>query len=136
MIRCTHWKIVQISSFFYNTFALTLYFQVQFIKVDCTANAKNDIKYELKQKPLPASREKDLFAKKIKYHGNPEKKRQTVKKRYHNKNLSIRQYSKEKYLKSRTSKTIYMIAKYQENPEVQLAYVKCKYLEIAQMKKR
>ena len=29
---------------YYNTFLLTVYFQVQFIKVHCTVNAKNTIK--------------------------------------------------------------------------------------------
>ena len=36
-----------IRSIYYNTFLLTLYFQVQFIKVHCTANAKNVNKYKL-----------------------------------------------------------------------------------------
>ena len=38
-----------IRSVYYNTFCLTLYFKMQFIKIHCTANAKNAIKYELKK---------------------------------------------------------------------------------------
>ena len=38
-----------IRSVYDNTFSLTLYFQMQFVKVHCTANAKNAIKYELKK---------------------------------------------------------------------------------------
>ena len=38
-----------IRSFYCNTFPLTMYLQVQLIKVHCTSNAKNAIKYELKK---------------------------------------------------------------------------------------
>ena len=84
-------------SVYYNTFPLTLYFQVQFIKVHCTATAKNTIKSGLKKERLSARREKDLLAKKRKY-DNTEKKKQAFKERYHDKSESIRQYRKEKYL--------------------------------------
>ena len=49
-----------------NIFSPTLYFQVQFIKVQCIAIAKGVIKYELKRERLSARREKDLLAKKKK----------------------------------------------------------------------
>ena len=38
-----------IKSVYYNNSPLTLYFQVQFIKVDCTASTKNAIKFALKK---------------------------------------------------------------------------------------
>ena len=83
-----------------NRFPLNLYFQVQFVKAHCTPNARNIIKYELKREQLLAREENDLLAKKKKYHSNPDKKRQAVKKRYYDKNESIKQYSKGKYLKN------------------------------------
>ena len=55
-----------VRSVYYNTFPLTLYFQVQFIKIHCTATAKNTIKLELKKEHMSARREKDLLAKKKK----------------------------------------------------------------------
>ena len=113
-----------------------MYFQVQFIKVQCTATPRNAIKYELKKERLPARWEKYLLVRQRKYHDNPEKKKQAFKKRYHDKSKSIRQYCKEKYLINRISKISYQKAKYQENPEAQLAYKKCIYLEIAEIKKK
>ena len=59
----------------YNTFFLTLYFQVQFIKVHCTAIAS----YELKKQRLSARPEEDLLAKKRKYRDNPERKKRQLK---------------------------------------------------------
>ena len=49
----------------YITFLLTLYLQVQFLRIYCTANVENAIKYELKNKQLKARHEKDLLTKKI-----------------------------------------------------------------------
>ena len=46
-----------------NRFPLNLYFQVQFVKAHCTPNARNIIKYELKEQLL-AREENDLLAKK------------------------------------------------------------------------
>ena len=92
---------------------------MQFIKVHCTVNAKNAIKCTLKKKRLSTRREKDLLAK-TKYHDDPEKKRQAVKKRNHDKDESVRVYSKEKYLNDQTSKITNQKAKYQENPKVHL----------------
>ena len=43
-----------VRSVYYNTFSLTLYSRMKFLKIHCTANAKNAIKYELKKKPLLA----------------------------------------------------------------------------------
>ena len=53
-----------VRKFYYNIFPLTLYFQVQFIKVHCTVNANKSIKYKLKKKRLSARWEKDLLVKK------------------------------------------------------------------------
>ena len=53
-----------IKSVYYSCYPLTLYFQVQFIKVDCTASTKNATKYALKKERLSARRERDLAAKK------------------------------------------------------------------------
>ena len=75
---------------YYNTFPLTLYFKVQYKIVHCTANGKNGIKYELQKMQFSARHKKDLLARKKRYHGNPEKKKQTVKKRCHDKSESIR----------------------------------------------
>ena len=69
-----------IRSVYYNAYALTLYFQMQFIQVDCTVNARTAIKCSLRKKILLARRHRDLKAKKRKYHDEPEKKRQAVKK--------------------------------------------------------
>ena len=58
----------------HNAYPLTLYFQVQFIKVHCTENAKNAIKSLLKKERLSARRERDLNTRKRKYHDDPVKK--------------------------------------------------------------
>ena len=63
-----------IISAYYNSYPLTLYFQVQFIKVHCTASTKKSIKYALKKERLSARQERDLAAIK-KYHEDPEKKK-------------------------------------------------------------
>ena len=88
-----------------NTFPLTLYFHVQFVKVHCTATAKNAIKSELKKERLLERQEKDLLAKKRKYHDNTEKKKQVFKKRYHdksefNKTVSQREISDESNIRN------------------------------------
>ena len=124
-------------SVYYNAFPLTLYFQVQFIKVHCTANVKNTIKCAIKKERLSARQEKDLLVTKRKYHDDPGKKRRYYdkdesKKRYYDKDESIRLYSKEKFLNNQASKITDQKAKYQEHPEVQLPYKKCKYLETAE----
>ena len=119
-------------SVYYNAFPLTLYFQVQFIKVHCTANVKNTIKCAIKKERLSARQEKDLLATKRKYHDDPGKKRMIAKKRYYDKDESIRLYSKEKFLNNQASKITDQKAKYQEHSEVQLPYKKCKYLETAE----
>ena len=62
-------------SVYYNTYPLTLYFQVQFMKVHCTENAKNAIKSLLKKEGLSERRERDLNTRKRKYHDDPEKKK-------------------------------------------------------------
>ena len=59
-----------VRSVYYNIFPLTLYFQVQFMKVHCTAIAKNAVKSEVKKEQLSAKWEKDLLAKKREYHDN------------------------------------------------------------------
>ena len=55
-----------IRSVYYKIFSLTLLFQKQFIKVHCTTNAKNLIKYELKNKWFSRIWEKDWVTKKKK----------------------------------------------------------------------
>ena len=62
-----------IRSLYYNTFPQTLYFQVQFIKAQCSANTKTAIKCGLKNEQLAATRERDLDTKKD--YNDPEKKR-------------------------------------------------------------
>ena len=71
-----------IRSVYYNAYPLTLYFQMQFIKVDCTVNARTAIKCSLRKEILLARRHRDLKTKKRKYHDEPKKKRQAVRKRY------------------------------------------------------
>ena len=45
-------------SLYYNTFPETLYFQVRFIKAQCSANTKTAIKCALKNEQLAAIRER------------------------------------------------------------------------------
>ena len=89
-----------IRSVYYNAYPLTLYFQIQSIKVDCTVNTRTAIKCSLRKEIFLARRHRDLKAKKRKYHDEPEQKRQAVKKRCDDKKESIKQYKKEKYGKS------------------------------------
>ena len=53
-----------------------MYFQVQFMKVHSTENAKNAIKSLLKKERLSVRRERDLNARKRKHHDDPEKKKE------------------------------------------------------------
>ena len=54
LLKCDTLHLLQsyIKSVYYNNYALTLYFQVQFIKVDYTASTKNAIKYALRKERL------------------------------------------------------------------------------------
>ena len=61
-----HLLEIYIRSGYYNTFPHTLHFQVQFIKVHCSANTKTVIKCALRKEQLVARREKDLDNKKKK----------------------------------------------------------------------
>ena len=79
---------------------------MQFLKVYCTANAKNAIKYKLKKGIVSKVGER-FASQKRNYHENLEKKKQTVRKRHHDKSKSMKQYCKEKHLKNRTSKITY-----------------------------
>ena len=85
-----------IRSVYYNAYPVTLYFQMQFIKVEWTINAKTAIKCSLRKEILSARRCRDLKAEKRKYYDEPEQKRQAVIKRCENKKESIKQYKKEK----------------------------------------
>ena len=89
-------------SVYYNANPITLYFPLQFIKCQCTVNAKSVIKCLLKKERLPAKRQRYLNLLKRKYHENPEKKRQAMKKRYDDKKESIKHYIKEKYVENQT----------------------------------
>ena len=79
---------------------------MQFIKVDCTVTARSAIKCSLNKEQLSAKWQRDLKAKKRKYHDGPVKKRQALKKRYEDKKESIKQYKKEKCVENRTSNII------------------------------
>ena len=79
---------------------------MQFLKVNCTANAKNAIKYKLK-KGIVSNVGERFASQKRNYHENLEKKKQTVRKTHHDKSESMKQYCKEKHLKNRTSKITY-----------------------------
>ena len=86
---------------------MTLYFQVQFLKLRCTANAKGTIKNSLN-----SERKKEVSLPKKTYHQGAEKKMQG---------------NKEKYCRDPESRTQYRKRKYQENPEQQKEYEK-KYI--------
>ena len=58
---------------------MTLYFQMQFLKVHCTFNARSE-KCSLKKERLSAKRQRDMNAKKN--HDYRKEKKQGVKKRY------------------------------------------------------
>ena len=73
---------------------MSLYFQVESIKVHCTFNDKSAIISLLKKKWLSKKRQRDLNLQKEKY--NPEKKRQAVKRKYDDKKESVKQYIKDK----------------------------------------
>ena len=64
-----------IRSVYYNVYPMTLYFQLQFIKVHCTVNANSAIKCLLKKERLSSKRQRDLNLQKRQYHENPEKTR-------------------------------------------------------------
>ena len=101
-----------------NDYSLTLYFQVQFIKVHCTVNAKSAIKFFLKRSDCQQRGRELRMVKERKYYDDPEKKRQTDRKRYDDKKEFIEQYNRG----NQTSHIPYHKAKYQTNPEVQLVY--------------
>ena len=88
-----------------NAYLMTLYFQLQFIKVHCTFNAMSAIKYLLKKETIfsKVAATFESYENLQKYYENLEKKRQLVKRRYDDKKESIKQYMKEKYVENRTS---------------------------------
>ena len=77
----------------YSNYPVTLYFQVQFLKLKCTENRKSTIKSALK------SEWKKKYHHWKKYQG-PENKMQWAKDRYYRNPESRRQYQKTKYQKS------------------------------------
>ena len=81
------WYLLEncINSVYYDTYPLTLYIQVQFIKVHCSPSTKNAIECTLKKERLLARCKRDLNVKKRKYHEDTERKKQLIKKRYHDK---------------------------------------------------
>ena len=104
---------------------MTLYFQVQFLKLKCTGNAKSTIKKVLK------SERKEVFSLKNRYHQRPEKKckelkrditeiqsqkdsieKGNIRKMYNKKNMK-----KKKYQKNPKPKEKYEKRTHRENPE-------------------
>ena len=83
-----------------HAYSITLYFQLQFIKVNCTINGKSAIKCSLKKKRLSAKQQRDLNLQNRKCHENPEKKKQAEKRRYDDKEESVKQYTKEKHVEN------------------------------------
>ena len=73
---------------------------MQFIKVDCTVNARTAIKCSLRKKVLLAIRNRDVKVKKRKYHDESEKKRQVVKKDMRIKKSPLNSIKKKNMLKS------------------------------------
>ena len=67
-------------SVYYGAYPLTLYFQEQFITIHSMVNAKTAIKCLLKKEQVLVKWSRDLNAKKIKYHDDRAKKRQTIQK--------------------------------------------------------
>ena len=122
-----------VRSVYCNTFPQTLYFQMEFLKVHCSANTKTAIKCALKRSNYRQDGRASLDTKKRKDHNDPEKKRGAAKKRYNNKKESIKQYT-GKYLGNQTSKFMYQKAKFHENPEMHQAYQKCTYKKILKLK--
>ena len=78
-------------SVYYNVYPLILYFQMKFIKVHCTVNSRSAIKYLLKMERLLEKQKRNLKAKAIKYHDDPQRKKQAIKKRYEDEKESIKQ---------------------------------------------
>ena len=58
-----------------NAYSLNLYFQIKFLNVECSANAKSVIKCSLKKDSLSAKQQRYLNAKKRKYNYAKKKKR-------------------------------------------------------------
>ena len=83
-----------IKSVYYPNYSMTLYFQVPFLKLKCTENAKSLIKIALK-----SERKKNVSSLKKKYQG-PEKKIQEAKEICRDPE-PIRQYRKRKYQKKK-----------------------------------
>ena len=69
---------------------MTLYLQVQFLKLKCHDNAKSTIKNALK-----SNKKKKVSS--LEHHQGPEKKIQGAKQRYYRDPQSRRQYRKWKY---------------------------------------
>ena len=61
-----------LKSVYYNTYPLTLYFQVQFIKAHCSLNANNAFTCALEKEQFSTRQERVLDVKNGKYHKNPE----------------------------------------------------------------
>ena len=108
----------------YDSYSLTLHFEVQLNKVDCIISSKNVIKYVLKRQQLSATQERNLTARKIKYHEDLEKKLRAAKKR----NL------KQNYYENPAPKITYQKGNFQENLDVHLVYRKSNTMKIQKIK--
>ena len=113
-----------VRSVYYNTYPQILYFQVQFIKVNCTINAKNTIKNCTKKEQLSAKRKRSLIAEKGSIMKIQKRKYRQLKRDTKIREF-IKQHEKEKYLKIPKIK-IYMYIKlrYQDKPHIQKGYQK------------
>ena len=76
---------------------MTLYFQIQFLKLKCTENTKSTIKTALKSERA-----------KVRYYRDPESKRQYQKRKYQENSEQNKDYRKKKYQEIPTPKKMNM----------------------------
>ena len=129
-----YWLENYVRSVCYDVYPVTFYFQVQFIKVQCTVNVKNAIKYALKLKKSDSQQsKKDIQMPRKENIIAIQEKRLTVKKRYDKNKWSLKQ-PKKKCVENQISILTYHKAKYLENLQVKLLCNKCGYHETPKMR--
>lgn len=101
-----------IESVYYNTYSMTLHYQVQFIiKVHCRPSVKNAIECALKQEQWLARWKRDLDVKKENIMKFQKKKDKQLSRDIMIKKNRKKQYKKQKYLENPASRRIYQKTK-------------------------
>ena len=120
-----------IRSVYYINCPMTMYFQVQFLKITCSAYTISSIK-NLQNNERQTARKRKM---KRKYQDSPETKKEYQKSRYSKNCKSKLEYQKNKYNENSELRKEYERSQYWENPELKREYKKSQYKKNAKTRK-